>query len=124
MKMTEPLSPGDRCQLEGLAIEEQAEVFRCAHSLSHITGPVRRPILPLVRPSNWHTKLALAAFVEALPIVEYLTVQRDPILPFACCVIIDALCLYLASVLFVCCLCLDIPFSERPVFDHAKGVIF
>jgi len=71
----------DRHQLEGLAIEEQAEVFRCAHSLSNSTGPVRRLVLPLVRPSNRHTRLAkqaLAAFVEALPTVEYLTVQLDP----------------------------------------------
>ena len=71
----------DRLQLENLANEEQADVFRCAYALSHSTGPVRRLILPLVRPSNWHTKLAkqaLAAFVEALPTVEYLTVQLDP----------------------------------------------
>lgn len=71
----------DRCQLETLATEEQAAVFRCAYALSHSTGPVRRLVLPLVRPANWHTKLAkqaLAAFVEALPTVEYLTVQLDP----------------------------------------------
>jgi hypothetical protein len=71
----------DRRQLEELAMEEQADVFRCAYALSHSTGPVRRLILPLVRPSNWHTKLAkqaLAAFVEALPTMEYLTVQLDP----------------------------------------------
>ena len=71
----------DRRQLEELATEEQADVFRCAYALSHSTGPVRRLILPLVRPSSWHTKLAkqaLAAFVEALPSIEYLTVQLDP----------------------------------------------
>jgi hypothetical protein len=71
----------DRRELEELANEEQAEVFRCAYALSHSTGPVRRLILPLVRPSSWHTKLAkqaLAAFVEALPSTEYLTVQLDP----------------------------------------------
>ena len=37
--------------------------------------------LPLVRPAKWYTKLAkqaLAAFVEALPTVESLTVQLDP----------------------------------------------
>ena len=71
----------DRSQLEGMADAEQAGVFRCARALSLSTGPVRRLILPLVRPSNWHTKLAkqaLAAFVEALPSTEYLTVQLDP----------------------------------------------
>ena len=71
----------DRSQLEGLANAEQAGVFHCARALSLSTGPVRRLILPLVRPSNWHTKLAkqaLAAFVEALPSTEYLTVQLDP----------------------------------------------
>ena len=71
----------DRHQLDELANAEQASVFRCARALSHSTGPVRRLILPLVRPSNWHTKLAkqaLAAFVEALPSTEYLTVQLDP----------------------------------------------
>ncbi len=71
----------DRSQLEGLANAEQAGVFRCARALSLSTGPVRRLILPLVRPSNWHTKLAkqaLAAFVEALPSTEYLTIQLDP----------------------------------------------
>ena len=71
----------DRHRLEELANAEQAGVFRCARALSHSTGPVRRLILPLVRPSNWHTKLAkqaLAAFVEALPSTEYLTVQLDP----------------------------------------------
>jgi len=76
----------DRRQLEGLAIEEHVEVFRCAHSLSHSTGPVRRLILPLVRPSNWHTKhtkQALAAFVEALPTVEYLIVQLDLLAHFS-----------------------------------------
>ena len=71
----------DRHQLEELANAEQAGVFRCARALSQSTGPVKRLILPLVRPSNWHTKLAkqaLAAFVEALPSTEYLTVQLDP----------------------------------------------
>jgi len=71
----------DRRNLEELATEEQAEVIRCAYALSHSTGPVRRLILPLVRPSNRHTKLAkqaLAAFVEALPSTEYLTIQVDP----------------------------------------------
>jgi hypothetical protein len=71
----------DRCTLEALATEEQADVFRCAYALSHSTGPVQRLVLPLVRPSNRHTKLAkqaLAAFVEVLPAIEYLTVQLDP----------------------------------------------
>jgi len=34
----------DRPQLEVLATEEQAEVFRCAYALSQSTGPVRRLI--------------------------------------------------------------------------------
>jgi hypothetical protein len=71
----------NRRQLEESTTEEQAQVFRCAYALSRSTGPVRHLILPLVRPSNWHTKLAkeaLAAFVEAVPTVEYLTVQLDP----------------------------------------------
>ena len=42
----------DRRQLEELAAEEQAEVFRGAYALSHSTGPVRRVLLPLVLPSN------------------------------------------------------------------------
>jgi hypothetical protein len=71
----------DRRQLEELAMQEQEEVFRCAYALSYSTGPIRRLTLPLVRPANWHTKLAkhaLAAFVEAVPTVEYLTVRLDP----------------------------------------------
>ena len=41
-----------RCQLEALATDEQADVFRCAYALSRSTGPVRRLVLPLVRPAS------------------------------------------------------------------------